>query len=118
MAISVLALEVLRLSGKPHQIPWKRSPQIIWKLTIEAIKQCAMPGMGMGVLPAVTTSAEISHRKLAVLPWRGKTVCMITQILRHKQKWVSPALQAFLDVMNEGFTEPTTRSSLTRRSKR
>jgi hypothetical protein len=27
----------------------------------------------------------------------------VTQVVRHKQKWVSPALQAFLDVVKEEF---------------
>jgi DNA-binding transcriptional LysR family regulator len=71
--------------------------------SIEAIKQSAMIGMGIGVLPAVATTAEVSQRKLVVLPWRGKRISMVTQVIRHKQKWVSPALKAFLDVVKEGF---------------
>lgn len=82
--------------------------------SIEAIKQCAMIGMGIGVLPAVATSAEISQRKLVVLPWRGKPISMVTQVIRHKQKWVSPALQALLDVVKEVFTTPTRKRSATR----
>ena len=72
--------------------------------SIEAIKQCAMIGMGIGVLPTVATTAEISQRKLVVLPWQGKPICMVTQVIRHKQKWVSPALRAFLEVVKEVFT--------------
>jgi DNA-binding transcriptional LysR family regulator len=68
-----------------------------------------MIGMGIGILPAVATSAEISQRKLVVLPWRGKPISMVTQVIRHKQKWVSPALQALLDVVKEVFTTPITR---------
>jgi DNA-binding transcriptional LysR family regulator len=71
--------------------------------SIEAIKQSAMIGMGVGVLPAVATAAEVAQRKLVVLPWRGKPISMVTQVVRHKQKWVSPALQAFLDVVKEEF---------------
>jgi DNA-binding transcriptional LysR family regulator len=71
--------------------------------SIEAIKQSAMVGVGIGVLPAVATAAEVSQRKLVVLPWRGKSISMVTQVIRHKQKWVSPALNAFLDVVKEGF---------------
>jgi DNA-binding transcriptional LysR family regulator len=71
--------------------------------SIEAIKQSAMIGMGVGVLPAVATVAEVSQRKLVVLSWRGKPISMLTQVVRHKQKWVSPALQAFLDVVKEEF---------------
>jgi DNA-binding transcriptional LysR family regulator len=71
--------------------------------SIEAIKQSAMIGMGVGVLPAAATVAEVSQGKLVVLPWRGKPISMVTQVVRHKQKWLSPALKAFLDVVKEGF---------------
>ena len=72
--------------------------------SIEAIKQCAMTGMGIAVLPTIATLAEISQRKLVVLPWRGKPICMLTQVIRHRQKWVSPVLRAFLEVVKEVFT--------------
>jgi DNA-binding transcriptional LysR family regulator len=71
--------------------------------SIEAIKQSAMIGMGVGVLPAVATATEVSQRKLVVLPWRGKPISMVTQVVRHKQKWVSPALRAFLDLVKDEF---------------
>jgi DNA-binding transcriptional LysR family regulator len=80
--------------------------------SIEAIKQSAMIGMGVGVLPAVAIRAEVSQKKLVVLPWRGKPLSMVTQILRHKEKWVSPALQAFLDVVKEGFARSNSAARL------
>ncbi|MBV8278786.1 MAG: LysR family transcriptional regulator [Verrucomicrobia bacterium] len=86
--------------------------------SIEAIKQCAMVGMGIGVLPAVATNAETAHRKLLVLPWRGKPIRMITQAIRHKQKWVSPALQAFLSVVKEGLLTPAGKDPAIQPSKR
>jgi len=78
--------------------------------SIEAIKQSAMIGMGVGVLPAVAIRTEVSQRKLAVLPWRGKPLSMMTQVLRHKNKWVPPALQAFLNVVKEGFAKSNSAS--------
>jgi len=38
--------------------------------SIEAIKQCAMVGIGIAVLPAIAVATEISLGKLVVLPWR------------------------------------------------
>ena len=73
--------------------------------SIEAIKQSAMIGMGVGFLPAVAIRTEVSQKKLVVLPWRGKAVSMVTQVLRHKEKWVSPALEGFLEVVKEGFAK-------------
>jgi DNA-binding transcriptional LysR family regulator len=74
--------------------------------SVEAIKQCAMVGMGIAVLPAIAVTAEISLRKLVVLPWSGEPICMMTQIIWHKQKWLSPALQAFLQVTRQALMEP------------
>jgi DNA-binding transcriptional LysR family regulator len=71
--------------------------------SIEAIKQSVMIGMGVGVLPAVATVVEVSQGKLVVLPWRGKPISMVTQVVRHKGKWAPPALQAFLGVVQEEF---------------
>jgi hypothetical protein len=39
---------------------------------------------------------------------------MVTHVLRHKQKWVSPGLQAFLDVVKEVFTTPAAKRSAIR----
>lgn len=79
--------------------------------SIEAIKQCAMLGMGVALLPAVATSAEISQGKLVVLPWRGKPIRLVTQVMRHKQKWVSPILHCFLDVAKQVLMEPRGKTS-------
>jgi DNA-binding transcriptional LysR family regulator len=86
--------------------------------SIEAIKQSATIGMGVGVLPAVATAAEVSQRKLVILPWRGKPISMVTQAIRHKQKWVSPALKAFLDVVKDGFAKSNAKTSGNRRQPR
>jgi DNA-binding transcriptional LysR family regulator len=69
--------------------------------SVEAIKQCAMTGMGIAVLPAVATLVEVAQQKLVVLPWRGKSISMLTQLIRHRQKWMSPALQALVAVAQE-----------------
>lgn len=82
--------------------------------SIEAIKQCAMIGLGIGVLPAVATSTEISQKKLVALPWSGQPIRMVTQVIRHNQKWVSPGIQAFLDVVKEVFTTPAAKRSAIR----
>jgi len=71
--------------------------------SIEAIKQCAMLGMGVAVLPAVSVAAEIAQQRLAALPWQDRDFRMVTQIIWHKEKWLSPAMRAFLTVTWEVF---------------
>jgi DNA-binding transcriptional LysR family regulator len=63
---------------------------------IEVIKQCAMSGMGVAVLPAIDVAREAHAGRIAVLSWAGSELHVVTQMVRHKDKWLSPALQAFL----------------------
>jgi DNA-binding transcriptional LysR family regulator len=66
--------------------------------SVEAIKQCVMVGMGITVLPAVSVRAEIADGRLAALRWSEPNFEVMTSLVRHKDKWLSPALCAFLDV--------------------
>jgi DNA-binding transcriptional LysR family regulator len=78
------------------------TPQTTLELSsIEAIKQCAMLRMGVAVLPTVSVVAEMAQERLVALPWLEKDFQMVTQIIWHKEKWISPAMQAFLAVTRE-----------------
>ncbi len=67
----------------------------------EAIKQCVMVGMGLTVLPAIAVRTEIEQGKLAALPWSEPDFQVTIRMVLHKDKWLSPALRAFLDVTRE-----------------
>lgn len=69
--------------------------------SVEAIKQCTMAGMGISFLPAVTVAAEIAQGRLSVLNWEGHSFQVFTQVMWHKEKWMSPAMSAFLDMARE-----------------
>jgi DNA-binding transcriptional LysR family regulator len=73
-----------------------RLSEIIEFGSVEAIKQCVMVGMGLAVLPAVTVANEVARGQLAVL--RTDALQVYTQMIWHKDKWLSPALSAFLDL--------------------
>ena len=66
--------------------------------SVEAIKQCAMSGLGVAVLPEVAVRAEIDDGRLAVLYCTDQPFTMLTSLAWHKDKWLSPALCAFLQV--------------------
>lgn len=72
--------------------------------SIEAIKQFAMLGMGIAVLPAISVETEIAQRKLVALPWEHD-FRLVTQIVWHKEKWVSPAMQALVETAREALKE-------------
>ncbi|TDF94023.1 LysR family transcriptional regulator [Paenibacillus piri] len=72
----------------------------------EAIKHCAMTGMGIAFLPDMAVKAELMRGELVSLPWRMPDLHVVTQMLRHKDKWLSPAIEAFVNVVKVVF-EPT-----------
>ncbi len=66
--------------------------------SIEAIKQCVMAGMGVGFLPVITVEAELARGRLVRLPWSAGDYGLTTLLAWHHDKWISPALRAFIDV--------------------
>jgi DNA-binding transcriptional LysR family regulator len=78
--------------------------------SIEVIKQCVMSGMGVAVLPAIDVAREVQSGRIAVLSWAGPELQVVTQIVRHKDKWLSPALQAFLMITHEVLVGSQTKS--------
>lgn len=77
--------------------------------SVEAIKQCVAAGMGVAILPAVTVAAELERGEISALAWEGPELGVLTQVAWHKDKWLSPALEAFLsmsrDVLGAGDLE-------------
>jgi DNA-binding transcriptional LysR family regulator len=75
-------------------------PQHITEFSsVEAIKQCVHAGMGLGLLPEVVIACELKKRQFTVLNWNGAKMSIATHIVWHKDKWMSPGMQAFLDVV-------------------
>ncbi|MCR3758864.1 LysR family transcriptional regulator [Clostridium felsineum] len=64
--------------------------------SVQAIKQFTMSGLGITLLPRVAVEEEIKDGKLVPLKWGGPSFGIISQVLYHKDKWISPALNAFL----------------------
>lgn len=69
--------------------------------SVEAIKECVMTGMGITVLPAMAVNREIAEGRLIALDWAEKPLAVITQMIWHKDKWLSPTLRAFIEVTRE-----------------
>ena len=69
--------------------------------SVQAIKQFTMSGLGTTLLPEVAVENEVSEGKLIPLKWAGPDFGIVTQVLYHKNKWLSPALKAFLELSKE-----------------
>lgn len=80
--------------------------------SVEAIKQCVLAGMGLGLLPAIVVARELRQHQLKALHWAGPSMDIATHILWHKDKWISPAMAAFMNLVTEKLEDSETGSSL------
>lgn len=67
--------------------------------SVEAMKQCIAAAMGIGLLPGIVVARELRQRQFKALRWTGPPLDIHTHILWHKDKWVSPAMAAFRDLV-------------------
>ena len=78
--------------------------------SVEAIKQCVAAGMGLGLLPAIVVARELRQHQLKALHWGGPSLDIATHILWHKDKWVSPAMAAFIELVREKLEDDESES--------
>jgi len=71
--------------------------------SIEAIKKCVASNLGISFLPSFTVEEELSNGTLKEL----KVGCVDAKITAiygyHKNKWISPALSLFIELVREDF---------------
>lgn len=77
----------------------------------EAIKQCAKIGMGIAILPEIAVIEEVNRGELIPLPWDMTAISFATQMFWHEEKWISPAIEAFLNLARDTFSENKTQPS-------
>ncbi|ANE48171.1 LysR family transcriptional regulator [Paenibacillus swuensis] len=71
--------------------------------SLEAIKQCVISNMGIGVLPTMSVLQDLEQGKVRELQWKGCDFPVLTQIVTHKDKWLSPALAAFIQMAKDEY---------------
>lgn len=69
--------------------------------SIQAIKLAAMSGLGICILPKISIQEEVSSGKLATLNFPTEDFEIVSQLLYHKDKWISAAFRAFLELSAE-----------------
>ena len=55
--------------------------------------------MGIGLLPAIVVARELRQNRIKALRWNGPSLDIVTHILWHKDKWISPAMAAFMELV-------------------
>jgi DNA-binding transcriptional LysR family regulator len=76
--------------------------------SVEAIKQCVAAAMGLALLPAIAVARELRQHHFKALHWAGPSFDIPTHILWHKDKWISPAMSAFRDLVKDSREETET----------
>jgi DNA-binding transcriptional LysR family regulator len=78
-----------------------RPASIVEFSSVEAIKQCVAAGMGLALLPEIVVSREVRLQQLKALAWDGPALDIATHLVWHKDKWISPAMSAFMEMMKD-----------------
>lgn len=69
--------------------------------SVEAIKQCAILGMGIALLPEMVVAGELAKRRLRALPWNGPRLDIGLHVVWHRDRWRTPAMEGFLATVAE-----------------
>jgi DNA-binding transcriptional LysR family regulator len=80
-----------------QQIPVKASIEY-W--SIEAIKQSVIGGLGISMLPLMTVEKELKERELSGHEYLSDEE-IAAYLIYHKNKWLSPAVKAFIEVIRK-----------------
>lgn len=68
--------------------------------SIAAIKECTHCGLGVAILPRISAVDYIRQGKLLALSLQGARLQISTQMIYHREKWLSPIIKTFLQVCN------------------
>jgi DNA-binding transcriptional LysR family regulator len=73
--------------------------------SIEAIKQIVMSGLGFSALPYMTVKEDVENGNLKVLTHSEKFEPIYSHMLIKKKKWLSPAVEAFVELVINSISE-------------
>ena len=77
------------------------SPKIVLETgSIHVIKQTAMSGLGICILPELAVQKELGNRSLVRLAY-NTNYNIVSQLICHKDKWISPNLCDFITVVKQ-----------------
>jgi DNA-binding transcriptional LysR family regulator len=74
--------------------------------SIGAIKQCMVACMGIALLPAIAVARELREKECTAIAWTGPSLDVATYLTWHHNKWMSPSLSAFREVVIKSLRGP------------
>jgi DNA-binding transcriptional LysR family regulator len=69
---------------------------IITLNSVSFLKECAVQGIGVTVLPEMAVQAEIRNKSLAPLKWKDGSFEVAVLMVWYKERWISPKQKAFM----------------------
>ena len=78
-----------------------KSNSVIETGNVQLIKQLAISGLGITLLPLIAVEEECTQQRLVKLNWKGPAFEILTQVIYHKNKWISAPLKAFIELTHE-----------------
>ncbi|KXG73929.1 LysR family transcriptional regulator [Thermotalea metallivorans] len=69
--------------------------------SVEMIKKCVISGLGVSILPLISVEKEIRDGQLKEISWSSPDFNIHTQILYCRNKWLSPALSAMIELSKQ-----------------
>jgi DNA-binding transcriptional LysR family regulator len=64
--------------------------------SVASLKECAIQGLGLTVLPKMAVSAEIASKRLAPVRWKDGQFEVALLMVWYKERWISPKQKAFM----------------------
>ncbi|WP_243359473.1 LysR family transcriptional regulator [Fundidesulfovibrio terrae] len=72
-----------------------------------ALRGCIMDGVGVSILPELAVRHDIEAGRLAILNWADGELETAVLMIRHKDKWLSPPLAAFMEMVRDRLMKGT-----------
>lgn len=69
--------------------------------SLEAIKQCILKGLGVAMIPLMAIEKEVAQKEMIILSWPEEALETGILMIWHKDKWLSPTLEAFMNTVKE-----------------
>lgn len=69
--------------------------------SIEMMRECLKVCTGVAVMPETAVRGELQRSELSVIRWSEENLETAILMIRHKDKWISPTLHAFMETARE-----------------
>lgn len=79
-------------------------------VTVEAIKQCALAGLGIAYLPEIAVQSELGEGALVEIGWHYAPKSVSTTLAWNKNKELTPNMRYFIENVRTSYTYPAVSS--------